>query len=187
MILATQIRVGMTIIFKGAPHVVMSVTHITPGKGRAMIQSKLRNLTTGVSLENRFRTDDKVERARLDTKEMEFLYAEGEIFHFMDTLSYEQIAIPGEVLGDNTNFLVPNIRFLVEFFDDKIVGASPPKVVELKITDTPPNIKGATASSSYKPATLETGLVVGVPPFIETGEVIRVDTVEVKYLERAKK
>ncbi|MCK5235562.1 MAG: elongation factor P [Deltaproteobacteria bacterium] len=186
MINATQIRAGMTILFNGSPYKVLSVTHVTPGKGRAHMQTKIRNMETGIAIENRFRSDEKVERARLDTKEMEYLYSEESEHHFMDTENYEQIVISDDLLGDGKFYLTPNVKFLIEFFKDKPVGATPPKVVELKITDTPPNMKGATASSSYKPATLETGLSIGVPPFVEAGEVIRVDTVEGKYLERAK-
>lgn len=186
MINATQLRAGMTILFKDAPHTVLSVTHVTPGKGRAHVQAKLRNLQTGTGFENRFRSDEKVEKARLDNKEMEYLYSDDTGHHFMDTATYEQVALNDDFVGENKYYLLPNVKFMIGYFGDKPVGVDPPKVVELKITDTAPNMKGATATSSYKPATLETGLVVGVPPFVETGETIRVDTVEVKYLERAK-
>ena len=186
MIQAIQLRAGMTIVFNKVPHSVMTVKHLTPGNKRGIIQTKLRNLDTGLSLENRFRTDDKIERAILDTREMEYLYSEGSTHHFMDTSNYEQTTLDEDLIGEGKGYLVPNVKFTVEFFEDNPVGAAPPKVVELKITDTPPNMKGATASSSYKPATLETGLVVGVPAFIEAGETIRVDTVEGKYMERAK-
>ncbi|MCK4738970.1 MAG: elongation factor P [Deltaproteobacteria bacterium] len=190
MIQGVQLRAGMTIVYNGVPHKVMSTKHLTPGNKRGIMQSKLRNLNTGLSLEHRFRTDDKIERAILNSREMEFLYSEGSgddsLYYFMDTESYEQSTIDGDLIGDGKFYLVPNVKFAVEFFGEKIVGATPPKTVELKIVDTPPNMKGATASSSYKPATLETGLVVGVPPFIESGEIIRVDSEEGKYIERAR-
>jgi elongation factor P len=186
MIQATRIRAGMTILFNDTPHTVMSVKHLTPGNKRGIIQTKLRNLKTGLSLENRFRTDDKIKKAMLETREMEYLYSDETGYIFMDSENYEQTALSEELIGDGKNYLIANVKFLIEFFEEKPVAASPPKVVELEITDTPPNLKGATASSSYKPATMETGLVVGVPPFIEKGETIRVDTEEGKYLERAK-
>ncbi|MDH4227208.1 MAG: elongation factor P [Deltaproteobacteria bacterium] len=186
MISATQLRVGMTIMFNGAPHKVLSVQHVTPGNWRGMVQTKLRNLITGSGAENRFGSDDKVEKAVLEEHEMEYLYESGGEYTFMNTANYEQMPISSEDLGDTVYFLIPNVKFAVEFYDGKPVSVKPPKVVELKIVDTPPNMKGATASSSYKPAKLETGLTVGVPPFIETGEVIRIDTEELKYIERAR-
>jgi len=186
MISATQLRVGMTILYNGEPHRVTSVQHITPGNWRGMVQTKLKNLRTGSGSENRFRSDEKVEKAHLETHEMEYLYDDSQGYHFMNTETYEQIVLAEEVIGDYTGYLVPNIKFQIEFYDGSPVGVEPPKVVELKVVDTPPQIKGATASASPKPATLETGLVVNVPAFIENGEVIRVDTVEGKYLERAR-
>jgi elongation factor P len=186
MLSGTQLRVGMTIVYNNAPHKVLSVQHLTPGNKRGLVQTKLRNLNTGLSLENRFRSDDKVERAVLEQHEMEYLYESGGEYFFMNTGTYEQISLNAETLGEKVSYLVPNVKFTVEYFAGKPVGVEPPKVVEMKVVDTQPNLKGATASSSAKPATLETGLVVGVPPFIETGEKIRVDTVEGKYLERAK-
>ena len=186
MIIATQIRVGMTILYNDAPHTVTSVMHITPGKGRGMIQTKLRGLQTGIGTENRFRSDEKVEQLRLEQHEMEFLYSAGDEYHFMNNETYEQIVLTAETLGDNVNYLVPNIKFMVEFYESNPVGVQPPKVVELKVVDTAPNLKGATAAGSNKPATLETGLVVNVPAFIENDTVVRVDTDGGKYLERAK-
>jgi len=186
MISATQLRVGMTILFKDAPYTVLSVMHLTPGNKRGLVQTKLRNLKTGTGIENRFRSDDRVERAILENREMEYLYSDESGHHFMDTESYEQTVLDSDVMGDSVYYLIPNVRFAIGFYEGKPVGVEPPKVVELRIVDTAPNMKGATATSSYKPATLETGLTVGVPPFIESGEVIRVDTAEGKYIERAK-
>jgi elongation factor P len=186
MIVATQLRVGMTILFNNEPHTVVAKQHVTPGKGRGMIQTKLKNLKTGASFENRFRSDEKIERARLEQHEMEYLYNDADGYHFMNSSTYEQMRLSNEILGDNVHFLVPNIKFMIEFYEGTPVGVEPPKVVELKVVETAPNLKGATATSSPKPATLETGLVINVPPFIEEGQVIRVDTEELKYLERAK-
>ena len=186
MIVATQLRVGMTIVFKGEPCRVVSIMHVTPGKGRGMMQTKLKNLNSGVGFEQRFNSDEKVEKARLEQSEMAYLYSDSAGYHFMDSKTYEQLSLSAEELGDNVNFLVAEVKFMVEFFDGKPVGIEPPHIVEMKIVETPPSMKGATAASSGKPATLETGLVVSVPDFIETGETIRVDTTEIKYLERAK-
>jgi elongation factor P len=186
MIAATQLRVGMTILYNNEPYRVVTVQHITPGNWRGMVQTKLKHLKTGSTVENRFRSEDKLEKAHLEQHEMEYLYSDGAEYHFMNSETYEQVALSAEVLGDNVYFLIPNIKIMVEYYNEAPVGIEPPKVVELKITDTAPNMKGATVTSSQKPATLETGLVVNVPPFIETGETIRIDTTECKYLERAR-
>lgn len=186
MIQGTNIRAGMTIVFKGEPYRVLNVTHHTPGNKRGIIQTKLRSLKTGLALDNRFRTDEKVERAVLEQNEMQFLYESDGEYHFMNTENYEQTHLSADAIGEGVSYLVPDVKFMVEYFESNPVGVTPPKVVDMKITDTPPNIKGATASSSYKPATTETGLVVNVPPFIEEGETIRVDTETGEYLERAK-
>lgn len=186
MIPATQLRVGMTILFNNEPYRVVSVQHITPGNWRGMVQTKLKHLKTGSSVENRFRSEDKLEKAHLEQHEMEYLYNDGTDYHFMNSETYEQVALSAEVLGDNTYYLIPNIKFMIEYYNGVPVGVDPPKVVELKVVDTAPFMKGATAASSAKPATLETGLVVNVPAFIGAGEVVRVDTAEGKYLERAK-
>lgn len=186
MIAATQLRVGMTILFNNEPCRVVFVQHITPGNWRGMVQTKLRHLKTGSSVEYRFRSEDKVEKAHLEQHEMEYLYNNGSDYFFMNSATYEQVSLDADILGDNVYYLIPNVRFMVEYYDRVPVGVEPPKVVELRVVDTAPNLKGATATASQKPATLETGLVVNVPSFIEKGEVIRVDTGEVKYLERAK-
>ncbi|MBE7415562.1 MAG: elongation factor P [Deltaproteobacteria bacterium] len=186
MIAATQLRVGMTILFNGEPYRVVSVQHITPGNWRGMVQTKLKHLKTGSSVENRFRSEDKLEKAHLEQHEMEYLYNDGDDYHFMNSENYEQVSLSKEILGDNTFYLIPNIKFMVEYYNGAPVGVDPPKVVELKVVDTAPFMKSATVTASQKPATLETGLVVNVPGFIESGEVIRVDTTEARYLERAK-
>ncbi|MFQ5464592.1 MAG: elongation factor P [Thermodesulfobacteriota bacterium] len=186
MIVATQLRVGSTIMHNGDPHKVLTKSHVTPGKGRGMVHAKLRNLKTGATFDNRFRSDEKIERAHLTQHEMEYLYSDGDTYHFMNTETYEQTSLSAEILGEDVSFLIPNVKFMVEYYEKTPVGVAPPKVVELKVVDTAPFMKGATAAASYKPATLETGLVVQVPGFIEPGDVIRVDTAESKYIERAK-
>jgi len=186
MIPATQLRVGMTILFNKEPYRVISVMHITPGNWRGMVQTKLKHLKTGSSVENRFRSEDKLERASLEQHEMEYLYNDGSDYYFMNAATFEQTTLSAETLGDNVNYLIPNIKLMVEYYDGKPVGVEPPNVVELKVVDTVPNMRGATLTASQKPATLETGLIVQVPPFIEIGETIRIDTSEGKYLERAK-
>ena len=186
MIAATQLRVGMTILYNGEPYRVVSVQHITPGNWRGMVQTKLKNLKTGSSAENRFRSDDKLEKAHLDQHEMEYLYNSGTDYYFMNTENYEQVSLSSEELGDNVYYLIANVKFMVDFYEGKPVGIEPPQVVELKVVDTAPNLKGATVTNTLKPATMETGLVVNVPAFINVGEKLRIDTTDGKYIERAK-
>jgi elongation factor P len=186
MIQATQLRAGMAILHEGNLCRVLSVQHITPGNWRGMVQTKLRNLKSGNSFEYRFRSEDRVEKADLEEHEMEFLYAAGDDFHFMNTDTYEQVAITREDLGQAVDYLVPNTKVLVEFYEHRPVGVELPVAVDLRVVETQPGMKGATASNSGKPAVLETGLQVMVPQFVNVGEVVRIDTAEGKYLERAK-
>jgi elongation factor P len=186
MIQATQLRSGMAILHEGNLCRVLSVQHITPGNWRGMVQAKLRNLKSGNSFEYRFRSEDRVEKADLEEHEMEFLYASGDEFHFMNTDTYDQVAITREDLGQAVDYLVPNTKVMVEFYEHRPVGVELPITVDLKVVETQPGMKGATASNSGKPAILETGLQVSVPQFIDVGDVVRVDTAEGKYLERAK-
>lgn len=186
MINATQIRRGNIILLDGQLYRVLEAVHITPGRWKAMVQTKLRSLKEGTLLNHRFRSEDRVEQAFLDVVDMEFLYMSGEDAVFMNQENYEQISLSPEVIGDNANYLVPNVVFKIEFYEGKPVGVEPPLTVELKVAQTDPFLKGATQSASYKPAVLETGLTVTVPPFINEGDVIRIDTREDKYLERAK-
>ena len=186
MIQATQMRAGMAILHDGNLCRVLNVHHLTPGNWRGMVQAKLRNIKTGNSFEHRFRSEDRVEKADLEEHEMEFLYASGDEYHFMNTDTYDQVAIQRVDLGDAAFYIIPNTKVMVEFYEHRPVGVELPTTVNLKVVDTPPGMKGATASNSGKPATLETGLQVSVPQFIEIGEVITIDTAEGKYLERAK-
>jgi elongation factor P len=166
---ATQLRPGMIIKHNNG----------------AFIQAKLRNLRTGAMFEHRFRSPDPIEKVNVDEVEMEFLYSDGDSYYFMDTTNYEQTHLSREILGDAVHYLISNLKIQVEFFDGKAVGIELPQTVELKVIETEPGLKSATASSVTKPAKTETGLVVQVPPFINEGETIRVDTAEGAYLSRA--
>jgi elongation factor P len=177
----------MLINHDGELHRILTVMHITPGNKRGMMQTKLRNVRTGTQNEHRFRSDDSVERVSLEQHEMEFLYQSGEEFYFMNTESYEQMPLNGETLGEAVNYLAPNLRLQVEFYEGtKPVAVNLPKTVDLAVTDTAPGIKGATVTNVLKPATTETGFVVQVPSFVEIGDVIRVDTTTGEYVSRAK-
>jgi len=164
---------------------VLDVQHVTPGNLRGFVRVKLRNIRNGALADQKLRSEDSVERATLDERQMQYLYHEGEDYHFMDTSSYEQIHITSEALGDSVNYLKPEMTIQVEFYGEEPVGIELPQTVDLKVTDTAPGIKGATASAQVKPATLETGLVVQVPPFVNTGDLIRVNTETGEYLSRA--
>jgi elongation factor P len=166
-------------------HSVFSVEHRTPGNLRAFIQAKLRNLRTGAMFEYRYRSGDAIEKVTVDEVKMEFLYSDGDNYYFMNTENYEQTHLTRDTLGDSVDYLIANLEIQVEFFDGKAVGIELPQTVELLVVETEPGIKSATASSVTKPAKTETGLIVQVPPFINEGEKIRVDTSEGAYLSRA--
>jgi len=186
MIQATQLRRGNTILLNGELYQVVDYQHITPGNWRGMVQTKLRKLSTGSIIDHRFRSEDRVDRAILDEREMEYLYKDGADYYFMDTENYEQTHLNEDVLGDATSYLVPNSKIKVEFYEGKPLGIELPATIDLKVVQTDPGMPSATVSNVLKPATLETGLVVGVPHFIQEGEVIRVDTTEGKYVERVR-
>ncbi len=182
---ATQLRPGMIIKHNNDLHAVFAVEHRTPGNLRAFIQAKLRNLRSGAMFEYRFRSGDAIEKITVDETEMEYLYNDGDTYYFMNTENYEQLPLGKDILGDAVDYLIPNIKIKVEFYDEKPVGVELPQTVELTVVETEPGLKSATASSVTKPAKTETGLVVQVPPFINEGEKIRVDTSEGAYLSRA--
>jgi elongation factor P len=185
LIQATQMRAGMCILFEGEICRVMNVHHVTPGNWRGFVQARMRNLRSGNSFEHRFGSTEKVERAILETHQMEYLYSDPSGHHFMNQESYEQVSLDDETLGDTMLYLLPNTVISVDFYDERPVGIELPNTVALEVVDTEPSMKGATASASYKPAKMETGLVVQVPPFIEPGTKILIDTRENKYLSRA--
>jgi elongation factor P len=184
LITATQLRVGMLLQLDGALLRVMKTQHITPGNWRGMVQTTLRNLQSGAKVEKRFRSTDRVERVTVDSQEMEYLYADGEQYVFMHPETYEQITLRKEVLEESLPYLVPNARVTVDLFESKPLGISLPTTVDLRVAETEPALKGATATASMKPATVETGLVVQVPQFVTDGDIIRVDTTEGKYIAR---
>jgi elongation factor P len=186
MINATQIRKGMVLKMEGSLYRVLEAVHITPGRWKAMIQTKLRNLKDQTLLDHRFRSEDRVEQAFLEEVEMEFLYQSGEDSIFMNLENYEQIKLPLDVISDAVHYLVPNIVLTVEFHEGQPVGIQLPTTVDMTVVSTEPILKGATQSATGKPATLETGLTITVPQFIKDGDVVRVDTREDKYLERVK-
>jgi len=164
---------------------VLDLQHVTPGNLRGFVRVKFRNIRNGTLSDQKLRSEDFVERATLDEREMQYLYRDGDAFHFMDTSSYEQLHIDAEALGDNVNYLIPDALIKVEFYGTEPVGIELPQTVDLVVEDTAPGIKGATASNQIKPARLETGLVVNVPPFVNTGYKVRVNTETGEYLSRA--
>jgi elongation factor P len=183
---ATELRPGMVIKHANELYSVHKTEHRTPGNKRGFVQARMRNLNSGAMIDHRFRSEDSVERAVIDEVEMQYLYSDADALHFMNTSNYEQLHLPKEVLGDRAQYLVPDVMIQVEFFEGRPVDVQLPPTVDLRVVETEPGIKGASATNVTKPAKLETGLVVQVPPFIDQGETIRVDTAEGIYLERAK-
>ncbi|HYA16223.1 MAG TPA: elongation factor P, partial [Bryobacteraceae bacterium] len=166
-------------------HSVFAVTHRTPGNLRGFVQAKMRNLRSGSMIEYRFSSEDKVEKAILDEQEMEYMYDDGEYFYFMNTENFEQMHLTKELLGDATDYLIPQLKVTVEFYEGKPISVELPATVDMTVVETEPGLRGATVSNVTKPAKMETGLVVQVPPFINEGEKIRVNTAEGTYQERA--
>ena len=182
---ATRLRKGMLIKWNGALYRVLDAKHLTPGKGKAFVQTRMRNVRAGTLHDHKFRSVDAVERAVMDDREMQFTYRDGDTFHFMDLESYEQIEMSLESLGDSVNYLLPEATIKVSLFEGAPVGLDLPLTVDLRVAETTPAIKGATANAQLKPAQLETGLVVQVPPFISTGDTVRVNTETGDYQSRA--
>ena len=185
MIAATQIKAGMVIVHDGKPCRVSNVLHVTPGNWRGMVHAKMVNIITGSQVEHRFRSEDKVERADLEHHPLQYLYRSGDEFTFMNTGNYEQVHLSQEVLGDSALYLLPESLINVEFYETEPVGIHLPLTVDLTVKDTVPGIKGATAAAQVKPATLETGLVVTVPSFVNPGDKVRINTETGEYLSRA--
>ena len=182
---ATRLRKGNLIKIGQDLFRILEVHHLTPGNKRGFIQARMRNIRTATLSDQKFRAEEDLERAVLDEREMQYLYNDGDLYYFMDTSSYEQVHISQEALGDSRNYLVAESLIRVEFYDEEPVGIELPQTVDLKVTETVPGIKGATASAQLKPATLETGLVVQVPPFVNEGDRIRVNTETGEYQARA--
>jgi elongation factor P len=181
---ATQLRPGMIIQHEGDLYTIFSVDHRTPGNKRGSMQTKMRSLRTGSIMDYRFRAEDSVERAIVDEVEYEFLYGDGEGYHFMNQETYEQITLSKELLGDTVDYLIPNLPVKVEFYDSKPIGLLLPDTVDLTVVETEPSIQKATASAVMKQAKLETGLVINVPPFVGNGDKVKVDTSEGRYIQR---
>lgn len=181
---ANQIRRGMVIVYKGDPCRIVEFHHHTPGNLRAFVQAKLRNLRTGALFENRFRAADTVERATLETHELQFLYSDGIHYHFMNNETYEMLPLDAETLDDAAQWLTPELVIKVEFYEGKPIGVELPAVLELTVTETEPAARGDTKTAMTKPATLENGATVQVPPFVNEGDTVRVDPREGKYMER---
>jgi elongation factor P len=181
---ATRLRKGMLIKFGNDLFRIMDLHHLTPGNKRAHIQARMRNIRTSALADHKFRAEEDVERAVLDEREMQYLYNDGHHYHFMDTSTYEQIHISAESLGDSKDFLIADALIRVEFYGAEPVGIELPPTVDLVVKETVPGIKGATASAQVKPATLETGLVVQVPPFVNEGDKVRVNTETGEYQSR---
>jgi len=185
MIASTQLRPGMVIKFNKELYSIFKMEHRTPGNLRGFVQVKMRNLSTGSMTEHRFSSEDKVERAALDEQEMEYLYDDGEYYYFMNTETFEQMHLMRDILGDAVEYLVPQLKVHVEFYEGKAISVELPPTVDLTVVETEPGLKGASVSNVTKAAKLETGLMVQVPAFIVEGEKIRVSTSEGTYQERA--
>jgi elongation factor P len=182
---ANDLRPGMVIKHNGELFSIHKAEHRTPGNLRAFVQARMRNLRTGALIDHRFRSEDTVEKANLDEVEMQYLYSDGDSYFFMNTQNYEQTSLHKSVIEERASYLVPDVIIKVQLFEGRPVDIELPATVDLKVVETEPGIKGASATNVTKAARLETGLTVQVPPFIGEGEVIRVDTAEGKYLERA--
>ena len=185
MIASTQLRPGMVVKFNNELHSVFSMVHRTPGNLRGFVQAKMRNLRSGSMIEHRFSSEDKVERVSLDEHEMEYLYDDGEYYYFMNTETFDQMHLTKDMLGDGVLYLIPQLKVNVEFYEGKPISVELPPSVEMTVVETEPGLKGATVSNVTKPAKVDTGLVVQVPPFINQGEKIRVSTADGSYQERA--
>lgn len=184
MISSNDFRSGVVVTLDGTLYAIVASQHVKRGRGSAYVRAKIRNLKTGAITERTFNAGEKVPRAFLEHRDMQYLYHEGDQHIFMDQKTYEQVGIDAEMLGDGTLFLKDNTVVTVVYFEDRPIGVELPNSVDLLVTDTPPGVKGDTASGSSKPATLETGAVVQVPFFVEVGSLVRVDTRTGEYLER---
>lgn len=185
MISVNDFKTGLSIEMDGQAYLVVDFQHVKPGKGAAFVRAKLKNISSGGVVEKTFRAGEKVARAHLDRREMQYLYNDGEGYVFMDNESFEQITITREAIGDGVKWLLENMNIHVLIFQDKIIGIDLPNFVELKVVETEPGVRGDTATGATKNATFETGAVVQVPLFIEEGDVLRIDTRTGEYMERA--
>lgn len=183
----SDIRKNLKIILDGAPCVVVDFQFVKPGKGQAFTRTKLRNMLTGNILERTFKQGEKFEKADMEERQQQFLYPEGDKFVFMDTKSYDQLFLSGDQLGDAQVFIQDGMMVDVLFWNERPIGVTPPTFVELKVVETEPGFKGDTSTNTLKPAKMTTGAVVGVPLFVNEGDMIRIDTRTGEYVERVKK
>lgn len=184
MVVATQLKVGMVILHNGKPYRVSSVMHVTPGNWRGMVQTRLVDLMSGNSAEHRFRSEDRVEPAQLETHRLKYLYRAGPAFHFMNTENYEMVEMTSEAIGEAASYMVEETELTVSYHNGKPVAVEPPTFVELTVSQTEPMMKGATQAASPKPATLETGHTLRVPQYINIGDRVKVDTRDGSFIER---
>ncbi len=184
---SSDLRKGLKIVIDGNPYIVTDFQFSKPGKGQALYRCKLKNMMTGYTMDRTYRSGEKFDPANLDEVKMQFLYKDGDGFHFMDTQKYEQIALTEEQVGEAKNFLKENMEVTVLFFDSTPIDITLPIFVELQVTKSDPGVRGDTATGATKPATLETGYVIQVPLFIEEGEVLKIDTRTGEYVERVKR
>ncbi len=182
---ATQLKVGMIIMHNAKPHRVMSVLHVTPGNWRGMVQTKLVNIETGSNAEHRFRSEDRVDQADMEHHKLQLSYRAADEFNFMNTENYEMVMLDKTVLGGSALYLLEGMEIEALYFEGRVVGIEVPTFVELLVTETTPSMKGATAAASPKPATLETGLQIKVPQYVNTGDRVKIDTRTDEFVERA--
>jgi elongation factor P len=184
VISTNQFKNGTAIRVDGKRFIILYFQHVKPGKGGAFVRTRLRNMDTGATIEKTFRAGEKVENIRTESRGMTYLYSDGDLYHFMDPETFDQVAIPGEVVGEAAEYIVPNGTATVLSADGEVVSVEPPAHVDLEVSETDPGLKGDTATGGSKPATLETGVVVQVPLFVSTGDRVRVDTRSKEYLTR---
>lgn len=185
MISAGDFRKGITIELDGEVYTIVDFQHVKPGKGAAFVRTKIKNIVTGSVLERTFNPSERVPRAHIETKEMQYLYNDGNLYYFMDTETYEQIPLNRDQVEDAIKYVKENMNATIKFFRGTPFSVEPPNFVELEVVETEPGVKGDTVTGGTKPATLETGAVIHVPLFINTGDIIRVDTRTDEYMERA--
>ena len=187
MLSVTDFRTGLTIEIDGDLYTVVDFMHVKPGKGSAFVRSKLKNIRTGFTVERTFNANEKVENARIDNRDMQYLYKADEDYTFMDMETFDQLTIHTSKMGDAPKYLKENMIVEIQQYQNEILGVELPNTVELVVTETDPSFKGDTATGGSKPATLETGVIVNVPFFISVGDVLQVDTRTNQYLKRATK
>jgi elongation factor P len=175
---------GKAILIDGKPYIIIEFQHVKPGKGGAFVRTKVRDVRTGRVNDLTFRSGEKFDEIRMEVKEMQFLYADGSEYNFMDTETYEQIALDGAVVGEAAQWLKENDRASLQYAGEELIGVEPPMFVELEVTETEPGFKGDTVQGSSKPATLETGAAVQVPMFVNSGDVLKIDTRDGRYITR---